>query len=383
MATLTVAFSACTSSSGTTTIAVPPSTSARPTTTQPVVTRTATIVLVVPTTGPLEGLGTEAREGLELAIRHAVEDGDLPSDLSVRVRVLDETARGVARSVDRAARNDDVIAIVGGVLETTEAALAPVARRRKVTLFAFSWGPAGEPPAAVRVGPSRRSMAKQAAQFIRSARPDAPSLAVVATPGSPGSVTMRDEIIALLAPTDPTGPGVPTILTSAPNDPSELAQLPVVVTGAGDPAFENYARLRPVPQTEPPSAVVPSDALGCRTKPTEMAPGTRCVSRGTWHGTQQSARTFREDAAAAGVTPSWSTVAAYDAGTLIAAIVAPTLRAKNATAAQGRARLVETKATAPYATFSGVSGRLVTGEGFVDNAQTLRAENGVWVNDSP
>ena len=380
--TLAAIAVSCTSSSGTTTTPLAPSTTVRATTTQPRVTRTATIVLVVPASGPLEGLGNEAREGLELAIRHAKEDAKLPADMNMRVRVLDETARGVARAVDRAARNDDVIAIVGGLLESTEATLAPVARRRTVALFTFTWGTTTELTSVVRVGPSRTSIIEEAARFVRSANPAARSIAVVATPGAAGSVTTRDSIAALLSPAEVALSNGPAILTSAPSDPAELAQLPIVVTGTGDSSFETYARLRTNPTSQPPSIIVPADSLGCRTLPTGVASGTRCVSRGRWHGSTPLARSFREDTAAAAITPSWATGAAYDAGSLIAVIATAILRTPTAPSSAVRSRLFEAKVTTPYATFTGVSGRLTTGEGFVGNAQTLLAENGQWVLDA-
>lgn len=352
-----------------------------PTTTRPTITRHATIVLVVPVSGPLEGLGSEAREGLELAIRHATDDGRLPADIDVRVRVLDESARNFSRTVDRAARSDDVIAIAGGLLASSEVVLAPLARRRKIALFTFTWGAAKEPTSSVRFGPSKTSMSDEAARYIVAANPNVPSIAVVATPGAAGSVTMRDAIAAKLAPVDPMSPSRPVVTTDTPTDIALLEQVPLVVTGDGDAAFERYARLRMTPSAEPPSLVVPGDALGCRTAPLGLAEGTRCVSRGSWHGTSRAAVAFREDTAAVAITPSWATVVAYDAGSLIVRIAGPSLFPRNAAPATARRPLLEAKSAQAFTAFTGVSGRLTPGEGFVDDAQVLRAEGGVWVAD--
>lgn len=373
----------CTSSSESASTAVvsAPTTTAPPTTTRPTITRNATIVLVVPASGPLEGLGTEAREGLELAIRHGAEDGRLPADLNVRIRVLDESARNFSRAVDRAVRSDDVIAIVGGLLEPTEDVLAPLARRRGIELFTFTWGGGKEPTASVRVGPSRTSLSNVAARYVVVANPNVASIAIVATPGAASSVTMRDAIAAKLTPVDAASPPGPAITTDAPAEFTLLERVPLIVTGDGDAAFERYARLRIAPSAEPPSLVVPGDALGCRTAPVGLAEGTRCVSRGTWQGASDSAVAFREDTAAASITPSWATVVAYDAGSLVARIAGPTLLPRDAAPKSARAVLLEAKSAPALITFNGVSGRLNPGEGFGENAQVLRAAGGVWVAD--
>ena len=382
MAGLLTTVTGCTSSAEplSTAVASVPPTTAPTATTEPTITRNATIVLVVPASGPLEGLGTEAREGLELAIRHATEDGRLPTDLLVRVRVLDETARNFSRAVERATRSDDVIAIAGGLLESTEDVLAPLARRRKVQLFTFTWGAGKEPASSVRFGPSKTSLSDEAARYIVAANPNVRSIAIVATPGAAGSVTMRDAITAKLAPLDATLPSGPAVMTDTPTD-TTLEQVPLIVTGDGDAAFERYARLRITPSSEPPSLLVPGDAIGCRTAPIGLAEGTRCVSRGSWHGTSRPAVAFREDTAAAAITPSWATVVAYDAGSLIARLAGPTLLPRKASPKDARAVLLEAKSAPRFATFDGVSGRLNPGEGFTQNAEVLRAEGGVWVAD--
>ncbi len=372
----------CTSSrSASTAIDPAPPTTLRPTTTRPTITRNATIVLVVPTSGPLEGLGTEAREGLDLAIRHAIEDGRLPADMNVRVRVLDESARTFSRAVDRVVRSDDVIAVTGGLLESTEDVLAPLARRRKVALFTFTWGTGKEPTSSVRFGPSKTSLSDEAARYILTANPNVASIAIVATADTAGSVTMRDAIAAKLAPVDAASTSRPIVTTNAPADTALLEQVPIIVTGDGDASFERYARLRITPSAEPPSLVVPGDALGCRTAPFGLAEGTRCVSRGSWQRSSRSAVAFREDTAAAAIRPSWATVVAYDVGSLIARIAGPTLLPRKAAPAVARTALLDTKSTSAYAMFTGVSGRLTPGDGFVDNAQVLQAEGGVWIAD--
>ena len=338
-------------------------------------------MLVVPVSGPLEGLGAEARSGLDLAIRHATEDGRLPGDLNVRVRVLDESARNFSRAVDRAARSEDVIAIAGGLLESTEDVLAPLARRRKVALFTFTWGAGKEPTSSVRIGPSKTSLSDEAARFIVAANPNVASIAIVATPGAAGSVTMRDAIAAKLTPVDAASSSGPVITTNTPADTALLEQVPLIVTGEGDASFKRYARLRVAPSAEPPSLVVPGDALGCRTAPFGLGEGTRCVSRGSWQGSSPPAITFREDTAAAAIMPSWATVVAYDAGSLVVRIAGPTLLPRKATPANARGALLEAKSATTFTTFTGVSGRLTPGEGFADNAQVLRAEGGVWITD--
>ncbi len=383
LAVLLATMNGCTSSSdsSSTTVAPAPSTTKQPTTTRPTITRNATIVLVVPTSGPLAGLGAEAREGLELAILHATDDARLPADMNIRVRVLDESARNFSRSVDRAVRADDVIAIAGGLLESTEGVLAPLARRRKIALFTFTWGAGKEPASSIRIGPSPTSLSDEAARFIIRANPNVASIAIIATPGAAGSVTMRDAIATKLTPVDDAPSGGPLIETSTPPDTALLAQLPIVVTGDGAASFERYARLRIAPSAEPPSLVVPGDSLGCRTAPIGLAEGTRCVSRGSWHGSGRLAVAFREDTSAASITPSWATVAAYDAGHLIVRIAGPTLLPRSAAPAAARARLLEAKSAPEYTTFTGVNGRLTPGEGFVDSAQVLLAEGGVWIAD--
>ncbi len=374
----------CTSSSdsASTAVAPAPSTTAPPKTTRPTITRKATILLVVPARGPLEGLGTEAVDGLELAIRHATDDGRLPADMNVRVRVLDESARNFSRAVDRAARADDVVAIVGGLLEPTEDVLAPLARRRKIALFTFTWGAEKEPPSSIRVGPSRTSLSDEAARYIVNANPNVASIAVIATPGAAGSVAMRDAIASKLTLVDSASSTGPVITTSTPTDTALLEQLPIIVTGDGDASFERYARLRIAPSAEPPSLVVPGDALGCRTAPTGLTEGTRCVSRGSWGESNRQAVAFREDTAAAEITPSWATAVAYDAGSLIVRLAGPTLLPRSAAPATARTRLLEAKSAPELSAFIGVRGRLTPGEGFVDDAQVLRAESGVWVADS-
>lgn len=383
LAGLLATMTGCTSSSDSapTAVASAPPTIAPTTTTRPSIRRHATIVLVVPVSGPLEGLGSEAREGLELAIRHATDDGRLPADIQVRVRVLDESARNFSRTVDRAARSDDVIAIAGGLLPSSEVVLAPLARRRKIALFTFTWGAGKEPTSSVRFGPSKTSMSDEAARYIVAANPNVASIAIVAAPGAAGSVAMRDAIAAKVAPVDPVSPSRPVVTTDTPTDIALLEQIPLVVTGDGDAAFERYARLRMIPSAGPPSLIVPGDALGCRTAPLGLAEGTRCVSRGSWHGTSPAAVAFREDIAAVAITPSWATVVAYDAGSLIVRIAGPSLFPGNAAPATARTPLLEAKSAQAFTAFTGVSGRLTSGEGFVDDAQVLRAEGGVWVAD--
>lgn len=382
LAGLVVTTTGCTSAKEPlSTPAATASTTSAPTTTRPPITRNATIVLVVPASGPLEGLGTEAREGLELAIRHATEDGKLPADMNVRIRVLDESARNFSRAVDRAVRSEDVIAITGGLLESTEDVLSPLARRRKIALFTFTWGQGNEPASSVRVGPSRSSLADEAARYIVAANPNVASIALIATPGAAGSVTMRDAIAAKMAPVDAASTGGPVVTTNSPADVTLLEQVPLIVTGDGDASFERYARLRIAPSAEPPSLVVPGDALGCRTAPDGLAEGTRCVSRGSWHGPGRAAVAFREDTAAAAITPSWATVVAYDAGSLVARIAGPAALTRSGAPKDLRAALLKAKTAPMFATFTGVSGRLKPGEGFIGNAQVLRSEGGVWVAD--
>jgi ABC-type branched-subunit amino acid transport system substrate-binding protein len=349
------------------------------TTTTPI-TRRATIVLVVPTTGPLEGLGTEAKEGLELALRHASEDGRIPADMNIRIKVLDEGARSLARAVDRSARDPDVIAIVAGLQPTTEATLVPVANRRKVELFTLSWGDGYEPSRVVRVGPERDTMMLAAARHITTARSDASSLLVLAT-GDGASATRTAFVRALTTP--PISADATLINTQAPTDPTAIAATPLVVTGPGAAAFALYAKARPLPANGAPSIVIPTDPLGCGTRATGIADGTHCLSRGSWLGTSLRARTFVEDAAARSITPSWATAAAYDAGSLLVSGAGPIKQAKasptTTTASEVRTKLLDMKSGSTVAAFAGVSGRLTPGVGFVEATQVLRAERSEWV----
>lgn len=363
----------CTSTTPTTESTVagrPTTTAAAPSTITPI-TRRATIVLVVPTTGPLEGLGTEAKEGLELAIRHAAEDGRIPADMNVRIKVLDEGARSLARAVDRSARDEEVIAIIAGLQPTTEATLVPVATRRKVALFTLTWGDGDEPAVAVRVGPARDAVMTAAAKHITAASPTAGSLLVLAA--GDGSFVARTAFVRAVT-TPPVSADSTLISTEAPIDPTVVAQTPLVVTGTSAAAFTLFAKTRPQPANGSASIVVPVDPLGCGTRAIGRADGTQCVSRGSWLGQSIRARTFVEDTAARSITPSWATAAAYDAGSLLMSSTG-TLTG----AAAARTKMLAVKSDSTVAAFSGVSGRLLPGSGFVDAAQVLTAEKSVWV----
>jgi ABC-type branched-subunit amino acid transport system substrate-binding protein len=371
--------STSTSRSSTSTVVPRTTTTAAIVTTTTPISRRATIVLVVPTTGPLEGLGAEAKEGLELALRHATEDGRLPADMSIRIKVLDEGARNLARAVDRSAREDDVIAIVAGLQPTTEATLVPVANRRKVALFALSWGEGYEPAQVVRVGPAREAVMTTAAMHIAAASPDASVLFVLGAGDAAGSA--RTSFVRALT-TPPVAVDSPLISTEAPDDPVALTTSPLIVTGPSAEAFAFFAKARPEPRVGAPSVVVPTDAIGCGTRPVGVAEGTHCVSRGAWLSTSLRARIFVEDTAARSIVPSWATASAYDAGTLLVLGAGPIKDTKETpqttTAAEVRTKLLTVKSASTVTSFSGVNGTLVPGAGFVGAAQVLRAEGSRW-----
>ena len=158
------------------------------------------------------------------------------------------------------------------------------------------------------------------------------------------------------------------------------ADQPLVLVGFGGALFQEYARIRPQPLNAAPSFVVPLDPLGCGTRPTLLAAGTRCVSRGTWLGPDAQSKTFREDAAAAGLTPSWSTTVGYDAGGIIAYLARPIA---SVTEAQDmRERLLTAKKPGALAGFSGVNGKLTAEAGFDSDAQVLLARDGKWISAS-
>lgn len=336
------------------------------------ITKRATIVLVVPTTGALVGLGAEAKEGLELALRHATEDGRVPPDMSIRIKVLDEQARSLARAVDRAVRENDVIAVVGGLLPTTEGTLVPVARRRKVGLFVLTWGSGEEPTEATRIGPARDIVASAGVRFITAAnRAVGPLLVLGAPPGASGANAARNTFIEVLSAVAPSA----EVDTNIPPDPAAVATTPIVVTGESIGSFALFGRLRLKPVADAPSIVVPTDAVGCDTKAFGIADGTRCVTRGAWLTTSVRARTFVEDAAAQSIVASWATASAYDVGTYLTTVATPS---GDSPARALRISLTATK-TANAATFSGVNGTFVPGVGFPDAAQVLRAEQASWV----
>lgn len=370
----------CTSSSTTSTQSPGPTTTiAASTTTITPITKRATIVLVVPTTGPLVGLGSEAKEGLELALRHAAEDGRLPPDMSVRIKVLDEQARSLARAVDRAVRDEEVIAVVGGLLPTTENALAPVARRRKVGLFILTWGAGAEPSEVTRIGPAQDVVVSSGVRFITAANPAAETVLVLAAPpGATAANVARSTFIDAVTAITPSI----VVETDIPRDPVAVSNTPLVVTGDGVGSFALFARLRLKPIADAPSLVVPTDAIGCGTEAFDIADGTRCVTRGAWLQGSIRARTFVEDAAAQSIVASWATVSAYDVGRFLTTVATPS--GDSPTQAL-RISLVAAKTTPAASAFSGVNGRFLPGVGFPDASQILRAEQSSWVlePDSP
>ena len=261
----------CTKGSGTPTVAPSPDTATStvaPTSSTTVTpSRTATIVLVVPASGANEGVGTEAREGLELALRHGVEDGHLAADTTLNVRVLDESAKGLARAVDRTIRNDNVIALFGGLTESTEGVLAPIARRRKVPLFTFSWRIGSEPADAMRIGPNPDALVDAAALAVVTANPTAVTLLATAVASTAGAAGARDQMVATLSGLNPSAPPFASIASSVPDDLSSVGDAPLVVFGSGQTLIAEYARIRPTPVDAPPSFIVPIDATGCGTRP--------------------------------------------------------------------------------------------------------------------
>ena len=363
-------------SSGTATSTVAPTSS---TTVTP--SRTATIVLVVPASGANEGVGTEAREGLELALRHGVEDGYLAADTTLTVRVLDESAKGLARAVDRTIRNDNVIALFGGLTESTEGVLAPIARRRKVPLFTFSWRIGSEPADAIRIGPNPDALVDAAALAVVAANRTAVTLLATAVASTAGAAGARDQMVATLSGLSPSAPPFVSIATSVPDDLSSVGDAPVVVFGSGQTLIAEYARIRPSPGDAPPSFIVPIDATGCGTRPFTLPEGTRCVSRGLWFAPSPAARAFREDAAAALLIPSWATTVGYDGGVLLAALLGRT--ASREGAADMRTRLLGAASLPTMAQFEGLNGKLTLANGYERDAQTLIARNGEWEGDSP
>lgn len=381
-------LASCTDTKNAPTTSPSPSTIVAPsTTTTAPPTRFATIVLVVPASGEREGLGTEAKEGLELALRHGVEDGRLPADMTIKVRVLDESARNLARSVDRVVRESDVVALVGGLSESTEAVLAPIARRRKVALFSFAWRSGSESAEAVRVGPSDDTLIARAASAVTLANPNTFVATIAAAPPTAASMKERDAITNALIGPALSAPHFLEVSTELPpvTPPAGVetgipADQPLVLVGLGIPLFQEYARIRPQPTNAAPSFVVPLDPLGCGTRPTLLAAGTRCISRGTWLGPDAPSKTFREDAAAAGLTPSWSTTVGYDAGGVVAYLARPI--ASITEAQELRERLLTAKKPGALAGFSGVNGKLTAEAGFNSDAQVLLARDGKWVSAS-
>lgn len=387
-------------SSAVSTEAAPP-TSLPPTTTTNVVrNRRVTIVLVVPTSGPDAVLGEEARAGLDLAFRHGIEDGRLPGDTSMNIRVLDESAKGLPRAVDRVVRDEKVIAMVGGLSENTEGVLAPIARRRKVALFSFTWRVGSEPADAVRVGPDPNALISVAAAAVKAAatastantattaatattdnavspvRPFSAALVVAAVPPTGSAANLRDQLVGTLNNPDVGATPFLALETSVPSDPSVAAQAPIVLIGSGQPLADEYVRIRPTPELGPASFVVPIDAEGCGARPTRFAPGARCISRGVWLSSATFAQAFREDAAAAGLVPSWATTVAYDAGGLLAALLGPSTAATPV--AQMRGRLLGAGSLPALSRFRGINGKLIPGRGYEDDAQALIARDGEW-----
>ena len=375
----------CTKGSGPTTGAPSPGTATStiaPTTSTAVTpSRTATIVLVVPASGSNEGIGAEAREGLELALRHGVEDGHLAAETTLNVRVLDESAKGLGRAVDRTIRNDNVIALFGGLTESTEGVLAPIARRRKVPLFTFSWRIGSEPADAIRIGPNPDSLVEAAAFAVVAANPTAVTLLAAAVASTSGAVGARDQLVGTLSGLNPSAPPFATIATSVPDDLASVSDSPVVVFGSGQTLIAEYARIRPTPGDAPPSFIVPIDATGCGTQPFTLPTGTRCVSRGLWFAPSSVAKAFREDAAAALLIPSWATTVGYDGGVLLAALLGRT--ASFESAAEMRARLLGAASLPALARFEGINGKLTPANGYERDAQTLIARDGQWEGDSP
>ncbi len=377
-------LAACTNGSGTTTTAPSPSTAnstVAPTASTTVApSQTATIVLVVPTSGSNEGVGTEAREGIELALRHGVEDGRLAADTTMNVRVLDESAKGLAKAVDRAIRNDSVIALFGGLTESTEGVLAPIARRREVPLFTFSWRTGSEPADAIRIGPNPDSLVNAAALAIVAANPTAVTLWATAGTSTLGAAAARDQLVEKLSGPDRRSPPFATIATAVPDDLSLVGNAPVVLFGSGQTLVAEYARIRPTPVDAPPSFIVPIDAAGCGTRPFALPTGTRCVSRGLWFAPSAVAKAFREDAAAALLIPSWATTVGYDGGVLLAALLGRT--ASRESAAEMRTRLLTSTSLPALARFEGINGKLTYGNGYEQDAQTLIARDGQWEGDA-
>ena len=372
MALVGVLASGCTSSSNPSTEATRATTTVVATTTTVTpITKRATIVLVVPTTGPLVGLGSEAKEGLELALRHATEDGRLPLDMSIRIKVLDEQARSVARAVDRAARDEEVIAIVGGLLPTTETILVPVARRRKVGLFVLTWGAGVEPSEATRIGPARDIVAASGVRYITAANPATASVLVLAAPpGVTAANAARSNFVdAFTAVTPSVG-----VDTEIPSDPAAVSNTPLVVTGESVGSFVLFARLRLKPVADAPSIVAPTDAIGCGSQAFGIADGTRCVTRGSWLNSSVRARTFVEDTAAQSIVVSWATASAYDVGIYLTTVATPT-----GASPSGALRTALAIAKTATLEFSGVNGRLAPGIGFPDASQSLRAEQSAWI----
>ena len=384
-------LSGCTKGSGPTTVAPSPGTASstvaptvsttRTTSTTVAPSRTATIVLVVPASGANEGVGTEAREGLELALRHGVEDGHLAADTTLNVRVLDESAKGLARAVDRTIRNDNVIALFGGLTESTEGVLAPIARRRKVPLFTFSWRIGSEPADAIRIGPNPDALVDAAALAVVAANPTAVTLLATAVASTSGAVGARDQLVATLSGLNPSAPPFASIATSVPDDLSSVGDAPVVVFGSGQTLIAEYARIRPTPVDAPPSFIVPIDATGCGTRPFTLPAGTRCVSRGLWFAPSAMAKAFREDAAAALLIPSWATTVGYDGGVLLAALLGRASSRESAAAM--RTRLLGAASLPALARFEGLNGKLTLANGYERDAQTLIARNGEWEGDAP
>lgn len=363
--------------------------------------KTVTLLVVAPSSGPHLESGTAAVRAVKLAIAHATEDRLLPSGWGVEVETIDEAAKsGPAPAVGRTLKkNADIVAVIGALDPVTAGPLGAAAAAQSTTLFLLSPDATrAEPPAAVTTAAVMLRLLTDDTTTGTYAGDYALSGPVLAAPGSPvatasdSPASARAFAAAVTARLTSSGAAVAS-LGLAGTDHDVLT--PAFVTKVFDAAPRLVAFGGAVEmglplstaarQTQPAATFLVGGQVGvsgCADALSALGEGDLCAVGATPLSNAVKARAFREDYAAAGYgAPTVSVTAAYDAATMVLRALPTVIRSlgddpdPNAV----RAPLMTALRTSRLDGATGTSGFDAAGNRVTPSISVLRKQAGRWV----
>ena len=330
-----------------TTAAAKTTTTRRATTTKPAkASKTVTLLVVAPSSGPHLESGTAAVRAVKLAITHATEDRLLPSGWGVEVETIDEAANsGPAPAVGRTLKkNADIVAVIGALDPVTAGPLGAATAAQSTTLFLLSPDATRAEPAAAGTTPAvtlrlltdDTTTGTYAGNYALSGPVLAAAGSKVAT-ASDSPASARAFAAAVTARLASSGAAVASLGLAA-TDHEVLT--PAFVTKVFDTAPRLIAFGGAVETGVPLSAAARRaqpvatflvggqvGVSGCADALSALGEGDLCAVGATPLSNAERARAFREDYAAAGHgAPTVSVTAAYDAATMVLRVLPAVIR---------------------------------------------------------